>query len=190
MVTDFALRSLSYILPVLAKLAKHSHHTSSRSIAHQHPSPHLASNPMMRINFQTLTISLCAIRSQCFAPPTTHISSDSVRRWSPSQLSAGASSASDLSGLLNEYKSAASTVSTTASSVPFPPVETAVTPLNDELSESSMRSLTDAVTAATDAADQAARAAATAIAAASKVSYVKAFIFLLKVARRFIHNFI
>eukprot|EP00804_Cyclotella_cryptica_P002083 CCRYP_006503-RA/>CCRYP_006503-RA protein AED:0.11 eAED:0.11 QI:231/0.83/0.71/1/0.83/0.71/7/34/1041 len=104
---------------------------------------------------------------QSFAPPATHISSVSVRRWSQALSSA---SSSDLSGLLNEYKSAASPVSTSASSVPSPPVTAVVTPQVDDFAESSMRSLTDAVTAATDAADAAAQAAASAMAAASQTA--------------------
>ena len=124
-------------------------------------------NPRMRLDFQTLALALCYIGGQSFAPPRTHISCAPVRRWSQPLLS---TSSSELSGLLNEYKSVASPASTTASTQPSPPVTTVITPPNDDFAENSMRSLTDAVSAATDAADAAAQAAAAAMAAASKVS--------------------
>lgn len=123
----------------------------------------------MRLTYRSLTLLLSAIGVQSFAPSTNRISSAATGRWEPSSSAFSASSANELSGILNEYKSGVISSPTSAiDSVASPvPVTTAVAPSDVE---ASMLSLSDAVNAATEAADQAAKAAAAAMASASKVS--------------------
>ena len=126
----------------------------------------------MRLTSRSLALLLSTVGVQSFAPPPNRISSCSDRRWAQ-QSSLSSSSASELSGLLNEYKSGVtgSTVSSVIDSVSSP----APAPLVDV--ESTMSSLNDAVNSASDAAEQAAKAAAAAMATAAKVSVEILFVY-------------